>query len=668
VLAWAYMVFEPKKRREAFFDAEQYEQPFSEHFVDFFWHLCIGHDDAALVFLRSLDRMYNLDSAPRRKISRSPKRSRASIRGRVVPGRKVPENANGVVPPQMSEHNGAPDAPPGESSSSTPNFSTLGGDMSKGTASLAVPPNVNQATTTTTVPHAPLVTAHDSRQRREGRVELFAQPQDMSGLSGRKKPRKARDSQSDFIRSTSEMRLVGETCTGPPDEPHGTEAFPCQSRIPSPEAPRRGPRPLTPSTGQHVGGIRSHGLGADSGSTTGNQRMITTSGKKGGTRSAGTAASFPVHLGANSGNAAQCATFVLPSTQPLGFLQSSQHSGPSAWAGYREVRSLTGPGSFMLGQLEAAPYQMSFPGPSFLLSHMNNSHSHKPGADSELKLKAMNAGRNTSFFSIPVQYPGVQQNRGPAGQPIFPGCTRGMPEVNGILSSTGNNRVVASSFYQSNFPLHEASFPIQGAKTSTAGPRKNKVRNHELGVDSEPVLKKKKTTSASSQVRKARSLDAVANFVNFSVQSEEVMQVWRNGERSGVKSAKSPSPKKSALADNWIDDCPNSSDEDPFDIDDAAEIDNDASSFDSVAQVSLEAISFPRPPLCGLPPIWAQVGAVSFVRNGGAERPFSIQSRQEICETFEWFRSYQSGVYHVNGLVKGYLLSSFGSRCVIIVL
>ena len=43
---------------------------------------------------------------------------------------------------------------------------------------------------------------------------------------------------------------------------------------------------------------------------------------------------------------------------------------------------------------------------------------------------------------------------------------------------------------------------------------------------------------------------------------------------------------------------------------------------------------------------------------------FFIQSRQELCESFEWFKSYQSGVYHRNGTVKGYLLSAYASRYV----
>lgn len=40
----------------------------------------------------------------------------------------------------------------------------------------------------------------------------------------------------------------------------------------------------------------------------------------------------------------------------------------------------------------------------------------------------------------------------------------------------------------------------------------------------------------------------------------------------------------------------------------------------------------------------------------------SAQSRQEICESFDWFRSYQGGVYFIKDIVKGYLLSAFSAR------
>ncbi|KAJ7181183.1 hypothetical protein C8R46DRAFT_598816 [Mycena filopes] len=51
----------------------------------------------------------------------------------------------------------------------------------------------------------------------------------------------------------------------------------------------------------------------------------------------------------------------------------------------------------------------------------------------------------------------------------------------------------------------------------------------------------------------------------------------------------------------------------------------------------------PKLHLRRLPPIWAQ-------------------ARQEVCESFEWFRSYQGGVYQNNGTVKGYLLSGYPAQ------
>ncbi|KAJ7231418.1 hypothetical protein B0H12DRAFT_210099 [Mycena haematopus] len=51
----------------------------------------------------------------------------------------------------------------------------------------------------------------------------------------------------------------------------------------------------------------------------------------------------------------------------------------------------------------------------------------------------------------------------------------------------------------------------------------------------------------------------------------------------------------------------------------------------------------PKPQLKRLPPIWAK-------------------ARQEVCESFEWFRSYQGGVYQNNGSVKGYFLSAFSAK------
>jgi hypothetical protein len=68
-----------------------------------------------------------------------------------------------------------------------------------------------------------------------------------------------------------------------------------------------------------------------------------------------------------------------------------------------------------------------------------------------------------------------------------------------------------------------------------------------------------------------------------------------------------------------------------------------------------------RPPLPQTPPIWAQVGlagvppCIFYTQD-------SFQSRQELCESFDWFRSYQGGVYFTNNVAKGYLLSAFASR------
>ncbi|KAK0192736.1 hypothetical protein F5146DRAFT_927382 [Armillaria mellea] len=50
-----------------------------------------------------------------------------------------------------------------------------------------------------------------------------------------------------------------------------------------------------------------------------------------------------------------------------------------------------------------------------------------------------------------------------------------------------------------------------------------------------------------------------------------------------------------------------------------------------------------RQPLPKYPPIWAR-------------------SRQEVCETWDWFRSYQGGVYFSQNKAKGYLLSAFSSK------
>ncbi|KAF7783026.1 hypothetical protein Agabi119p4_2402 [Agaricus bisporus var. burnettii] len=63
---------------------------------------------------------------------------------------------------------------------------------------------------------------------------------------------------------------------------------------------------------------------------------------------------------------------------------------------------------------------------------------------------------------------------------------------------------------------------------------------------------------------------------------------------------------------------------------------------DSQASLPINCSPTVKPPLPGNPPIWAQ-------------------SRQEVCESFDWFRSYQGGVYHSRNVARGYLLSAFAA-------
>ncbi|PPQ76611.1 hypothetical protein CVT24_011328 [Panaeolus cyanescens] len=73
------------------------------------------------------------------------------------------------------------------------------------------------------------------------------------------------------------------------------------------------------------------------------------------------------------------------------------------------------------------------------------------------------------------------------------------------------------------------------------------------------------------------------------------------------------------------------------------EVDMTKATTDGAFEPIMETPQFPRPPLLAYPPIWSQ-------------------SRQELCESFDWFRSYQGGVYFTGGIVKGYLLSAFGAK------
>lgn len=73
-------------------------------------------------------------------------------------------------------------------------------------------------------------------------------------------------------------------------------------------------------------------------------------------------------------------------------------------------------------------------------------------------------------------------------------------------------------------------------------------------------------------------------------------------------------------------------------------------------------IDRPKAPLPYFPPIWAQVSSSLFWRFTNPEIWRHQQSRQEICESLGWFRSYQGGVYHTREIVKGYLLGGFSAR------
>lgn len=71
------------------------------------------------------------------------------------------------------------------------------------------------------------------------------------------------------------------------------------------------------------------------------------------------------------------------------------------------------------------------------------------------------------------------------------------------------------------------------------------------------------------------------------------------------------------------------------------------------------AYTSPRMPLPAYPPIWAEVRKLNCPCSASLT---SFQSRQEVCEGFDAFRSYQGGVYFASGIVKGYLLGGFSAR------
>lgn len=74
----------------------------------------------------------------------------------------------------------------------------------------------------------------------------------------------------------------------------------------------------------------------------------------------------------------------------------------------------------------------------------------------------------------------------------------------------------------------------------------------------------------------------------------------------------------------------------------------------------------PKPPVPAPPRMWAQVG--SFTLPVNLWQLTIEKSRQEVCESFEYFRSYHSGVYSKDDIVKGYLLGAYAARCVFLVM
>ena len=74
-----------------------------------------------------------------------------------------------------------------------------------------------------------------------------------------------------------------------------------------------------------------------------------------------------------------------------------------------------------------------------------------------------------------------------------------------------------------------------------------------------------------------------------------------------------------------------------------------------------EAPVFPKQSLPVRPPIWAKVNLFRFSQIVVGNM-IDLQSRQEVCESLDSFRSFQGGVYQIHDLAKGYLLGGYSSR------
>lgn len=91
--------------------------------------------------------------------------------------------------------------------------------------------------------------------------------------------------------------------------------------------------------------------------------------------------------------------------------------------------------------------------------------------------------------------------------------------------------------------------------------------------------------------------------------------------------------------DNAAENISEDEDDDPYDVTTAGEY---PSSVYVGPEKEPQAAVFPKQLLPVRPPIWAQ-------------------SRQEVCESLDSFRSFQGGVYHSHDIVKGYLLGAHSS-------
>ncbi len=64
------------------------------------------------------------------------------------------------------------------------------------------------------------------------------------------------------------------------------------------------------------------------------------------------------------------------------------------------------------------------------------------------------------------------------------------------------------------------------------------------------------------------------------------------------------------------------------------------------------------------PPVWANVRMAGCSSSAWHGLNFSLQTRQELCESLPYYRAFQSGLYMCKGSAYGYLLDGFSAPCV----